>query len=48
MLSIIFALVGKYVDVATYSEYLTTRDYNDFKDLFEKLGLKDKIFYGTF
>jgi preprotein translocase subunit SecA len=46
--AIIFALLNFNVDVASYSEYLTQRDYNDFKELFTLLGVKEKIFYGTF
>ena len=48
VVSIIFALFGFDVSSACYSAYLSQRDYNDFKDIFEKLNVQDSIFYGTF
>lgn len=48
VVSIIFALYGFDVSCACYSDYLSQRDYMDFKDLFGQLGVLDKIFYGTF
>jgi len=44
----ILALAGYDVDCACYSEFLSTRDFNDFKDVFELIGVKDYISYGTF
>ena len=48
VVSIIFALFGYDVSSACYSQYLSQRDYNDFKDIFDKLNITSKIFYGTF
>jgi hypothetical protein len=48
MLAIIFALIGYNVDVASYSQYLSDRDYNDFIAIFLYLGVEEKIIYGTF
>ncbi len=42
------ALNGFCVDCACYSKYLSQRDFDDFEDLFESLGVKKQIFYGTF
>ncbi len=46
--SIIFALYGYEVNCACYSQYLSERDYKDFLDIFNELGITDRIFYGTF
>ena len=46
--STIFALIGYEVKCACYSEILCERDYEAFKNLFEKLGVSDNIQYGTF
>ena len=48
MFSAILALIGYSVDVSCYSEYLSKRDYSDFKLFFEKLQIEDKVFFGTF
>ncbi|KAL4496498.1 hypothetical protein ABPG72_014728 [Tetrahymena utriculariae] len=48
VLSSFYALCGFQVKCACYSNQLSTRDYEDFSSLFEKLKLKDFIFYGTF
>ena len=42
------ALFGYRVDCVCYSSSLSQRDYDSFKDLFDGLGLSDKINYGTF
>jgi len=42
------ALFGFEVSCACYSEYLSERDYNAFKALFDLLDLTDYIHYGTF
>jgi hypothetical protein len=47
-MSTYLALVGFTVYEACFSTYLSERDYNDFVDLFELFGIKDKIFYKTF
>jgi len=44
----VLALAGADVDVACYSEYLSGRDYEDFRWLFETLKIKDYVRYGTF
>ena len=46
--SALLALLGYRVDVVCYSKYLSERDYDSFSSLFYELGLKNKIFYGTF
>jgi len=46
--AIIFALLGFSVDCASYSEYLSARDREDFASIFKDLGVQDKITYGTF
>jgi len=44
----ILALYGFQVYCTSYSDNLSTRDYDDFKKIFEILNLKDYIVYGTF
>lgn len=44
----ILALFGMDISIACYSDYLSNRDWNDFKSIFEVLGLCDFIHYGTF
>ena len=44
----VLALMGVHVDCACYSEYLSERDFNAFKPLFEAFGVSDLISYGTF
>ncbi|KAL4481677.1 hypothetical protein ABPG74_007766 [Tetrahymena malaccensis] len=46
--SITLALLGCEVDVVCYSSYLSKRDNNDFRKLFEIFGVSEKIDYGTF
>jgi hypothetical protein len=46
--SCILALYDIDVYCACYSDYLSKRDYKSFSNLFEKLGLVEKIHYGTF
>ena len=46
--SCIFAIFGYHVSCACYSEYLSDRDFQKFKSLFEILILTEKISYGTF
>uniref|UniRef100_A0A6U5JQH3 VWFA domain-containing protein n=1 Tax=Calcidiscus leptoporus TaxID=127549 RepID=A0A6U5JQH3_9EUKA len=36
------------VDAVCYSSMLSSRDYNDFKPMFEAFGITDRIRYGTF
>jgi len=48
VLSIFFALMGINVYVACYSQYLSDRDFNYFSKIFERLGIFDRINYGTF
>jgi hypothetical protein len=45
ILSIIFALYGFDVRCACYSEYLSERDFEGFKEMFEKLNLTQYIQY---
>lgn len=45
--STVFALVGFKVSCVCYSEYLSNRDYESFKAMFEAFKLVDKIKYGT-
>jgi hypothetical protein len=42
------ALKGFFPYCACYSEYLSSRDEKDFKELFERLDVSKKIKYGTF
>jgi len=46
--AIILALFGFNVFSACYSSYLSERDYNAFSNLFNLLGVSQKIKYGTF
>lgn len=39
ILATLLGCIGCYVDVVCYSEYLSNRDFNDFKQLFIDLGL---------
>jgi preprotein translocase subunit SecA len=47
-LSSYLALVGFKVRCACYSAYLSGRDQESFKILFERLGIENSIKYGTF
>ena len=40
--------MGYSVDVASYSYYLSQRDYADFEGMFDEFGLIEKIKYGIF
>lgn len=42
------AIVGFDVKIACYSLYLSERDQESFRDIFEFLNISDKISYGTF
>jgi energy-coupling factor transporter ATP-binding protein EcfA2 len=44
----VIALLGFDVDIACYSKYLSDRDAEAFKFMFEDCGIQDRIFYGTF
>ena len=44
----VFALIGVEVNCSCYSDYLSTRDKNDFISVFQALGIEDRIEYGTF
>ncbi|CAF1357960.1 unnamed protein product, partial [Didymodactylos carnosus] len=44
----VFALIGVDVRCSCYSEYLSTRDQNDFAPVFRTLGIEKRIEYGTF
>ena len=48
VVSTILALFNCEVNCACYSETLSMRDYEAFKHLFEKLGILDRVTYGTF
>ena len=47
-LSSYLALVGFEVNCACYSKYLSERDGDAFRDLFNLLKINDKIVYSTF
>ncbi len=44
----ILALLGFSVNCACYSKYLSLRDFTDFEKMFELLGVKEYIKYGTY
>jgi predicted GTPase len=44
----VLAMLGIDVSCACYSEYLSRRDYDEFKQIFEHLGVLEHIHYGTF
>ena len=46
--SSVLALLGIDVSCASYSAYLSSRDYESFLTMFESLGLTEHIHYGTF
>ena len=46
--SCILALLGAEVSCVCYSEYLSSRDYESFKSLFEAFDIQQNIHYGTF
>jgi len=46
--SCILVLIGMEVSCACYSEYLSSRDYESFANIFNSLGVEQKIHYGTF
>jgi len=48
MVAMILALLGAEVSIACYSSYLSHRDERDFTVMFDELGIKDRIHYGTF
>ena len=47
-LATFYALLGYDVDVICYSNFLSVRDYNGFKDIFEVFQVSSFITYGTF
>nr|XP_033323856.1 uncharacterized protein LOC117219077 [Megalopta genalis]XP_033323857.1 uncharacterized protein LOC117219077 [Megalopta genalis]XP_033323858.1 uncharacterized protein LOC117219077 [Megalopta genalis] len=48
LLSALLTLMGHRVRTVCYSEYLATRDRQDFGDFFETFHIYDKVAYGTF
>lgn len=46
--AMVLALMGYEVDCACYSDYLSQRDFEDFKSMFDAFRLRGKIRYGTF
>ena len=48
VVSSVFALLGFNVSCACYSQYLSERDFKSFEVMFEYLGIKEFIKYGTF
>ena len=46
--AVVLSLLGYDVYCVCYSDYLSKRDYNSFKQLFDKLDLNNYIHYGTF
>ncbi|CAF0717694.1 unnamed protein product [Brachionus calyciflorus] len=48
VVAIVLALAGFDVSCACYSQYLSERDYNDFKEIFHALNVEKYVFYGTF
>jgi hypothetical protein len=47
-MSIILALIGFDIYSVCYSSYLSKRDYDDFKRLFEFFEIDKFVNYGTF
>lgn len=49
-MAILLALINQklQVDCVSYSTYLSERDYSNFKQIFEELGVSNRISYGTF
>eukprot|EP01125_Pyxidicula_operculata_P009849 TRINITY_DN3246_c0_g1_i1.p1 TRINITY_DN3246_c0_g1~~TRINITY_DN3246_c0_g1_i1.p1 ORF type:complete len:2508 (+),score=513.73 TRINITY_DN3246_c0_g1_i1:49-7572(+) len=47
VVSTYFALHGFDVSCICYSEYLSQRDYSDFKDVFDEFGISERISYST-
>jgi len=48
ILSCYLALTGFDVSCMCYSRLLSKRDYDDFTDLFDTLGIREHVTYGTF
>eukprot|EP01103_Thecamoeba_quadrilineata_P018935 TRINITY_DN7477_c0_g1_i1.p1 TRINITY_DN7477_c0_g1~~TRINITY_DN7477_c0_g1_i1.p1 ORF type:complete len:2625 (-),score=455.21 TRINITY_DN7477_c0_g1_i1:64-7305(-) len=48
MLSIVLALLGYHTSCVCYSQYLSSRDYNAFKELFVLLEIENCVGYWTF
>lgn len=48
IMSLLIALMGNRVYVVSYSNYLTNRDYDEFKDLFEAFNVTNLLSYSTF
>ena len=46
--AVLLALMGYGVDCACYSVYLSNRDFESFKNIFEEFGVLQHIQYGTF
>jgi len=46
--SSVLALMGFNINCACYSKYLSVRDYQDYEQLFDTLGVQPYIVYGTF
>eukprot|EP00475_Leptophrys_vorax_P028903 TRINITY_DN420_c0_g1_i1.p1 TRINITY_DN420_c0_g1~~TRINITY_DN420_c0_g1_i1.p1 ORF type:complete len:1662 (-),score=448.40 TRINITY_DN420_c0_g1_i1:60-4469(-) len=46
--SSVLSLLGFEVCVACYSKFLSERDYTDFRRIFEAIGVRNLVFYGTF
>ncbi len=46
--AIVLAKLGYQVDVVCYSEYLSVRDFESFKNIFERLGVLKQIQYSDF
>lgn len=47
-LSVVLAMLDFHVDCVCFSQYLSNRDHDDFKALFEAFGVAHFIEYGTF
>lgn len=47
-MAVILALLGYEVHAVCYSQYLSQRDYESFKDLFTFFQVQYQITYGTF
>eukprot|EP01133_Synstelium_polycarpum_P012772 gene12772-14983_t len=47
VLSMVLSLLGFDVSCVSYSSYLSTRDYDSFKDIFALLGIENQINYST-
>lgn len=48
IMALLLSLLGYEVYCVCYSEYLSRRDFEDFKEMFKAFDVINKIKYGTF